>query len=48
MKYPRVSKPADISVEKALQKKPTLSAKTIEYAEKRRYKMQTSDCDVVE
>lgn len=48
MKYPRVSKPADISVDKALQKKPTLSAKTIEYAEKRRYKMQTSDCDVVE
>ena len=46
--YPRISKPAEISIEKAIKPKPTLSAKTVQYAEKRKNKMQTEGCDIVE
>lgn len=46
--YPRIGKPAEISADKALSKKFTCSAKTIEYAEKRKRKLESEGCDIVE
>lgn len=45
---PRVGKPVEITFEKELTMKPALSQKTLQYAEKRRLKLNTENCDVVE
>ena len=46
--FPRVAKPATISAEEAIKKKPVLSAKTEYYAEKRKMKLGTDGGDVVD
>lgn len=45
---PRAGKPVEITYEKELTLRPALSQKTLEYAEKRRIKLNTENCDVVE
>jgi len=46
--YPRVAKTAESNLETALHTRPTLSAKTLKYAENRKNKLKTEGCDIVE
>ena len=45
---PRIGKPAEIACDKALEKKFTCSAKTIEYANNRKKRFDAEGCDIVE
>ena len=46
--YPRVAKPAEVKAEQEIRRKPPLSAKTLQYAEKRKMKLGSQGSDIVE
>lgn len=46
--YPRVGKPAEIAMEKELVTRPVLSQITLDYAKKRKQRLQTENYDIVD